>query len=318
MEPITDKYGRKIDYMRISVTDRCNLRCVYCNPDNSTNKSDILTFKEIAEVCRQASCLGINKIKLTGGEPLLRENCDRLVKIIKDIEGIEQVTLTTNGVFLANYAEKLYNSGIDGINISLDTVDPDKYSNITGCDCLDNVLRGIDEACKYNIPLKINTVITDIPDYNVVSLAKDRDISVRFIEMMPIGCGKNFSVYSNNDVMKEISERYGELKKDNSKKGNGPASYYRIQNFKGSIGFIGAIHNKFCNSCNRIRMTAEGRIKNCLCYESTYSVKESLRQGDYIKVREIIADAIYNKPLSHSFDTYALITECNKMSEIGG
>ncbi|MGN1318595.1 MAG: GTP 3',8-cyclase MoaA [Lachnospirales bacterium] len=313
-----DSYGRKIDYMRISVTDRCNLRCIYCNPQNTCENNDILSFDEIVKICKEAVKLGISKIKITGGEPLLRENCHILIKDIKNICGIKEVTLTTNGVLLYDYAKNLFESGLDGINISLDSVNREKYKLITGFDVLYKVLKGIDEVYKYNIPIKINTVITDTPDYNIVKLSKDRNISVRFIEMMPIGCGKNFKVYPNDVVLKELENIYGNILPDSTKRGNGPAKYYKIKGFKGSIGFIGAIHNKFCNSCNRIRLTSNGTIKNCLCYESNFSLKEAVKSDDSNKIYEILLNAIYNKPLGHSFDKIENITEHCKMSEIGG
>ncbi len=280
--------------------------------------TDVLTFEEIAAVCSEAVHLGINKMKITGGEPLVRKGICDLIAMIKCINGIEQVTLTTNGVLLSDYADKLYKVGIDAVNISLDTLDSNKYRYITGFDCLYKVVDGINKISQYPVKIKINTVITNEPDYSVLDYAKNRDIDVRFIEMMPIGMGRNFNVYSNEKVFRDIENMYGSLKRDYSVRGNGPAQYYSINGFNGRVGFISAIHNKFCNTCNRIRMTSQGCIKGCLCYESSYSVKEPLRKGNLNEVREILKEAIVNKPKCHSFDNPENITEKYDMSEIGG
>lgn len=318
MEFGRDKYGRLINYMRISITDNCNLRCVYCNPLGQSLMKKSLEINDIVFICTQAAELGINRLKITGGEPLMRNDCPALIKELKAIKGIEQVTLTTNGVLLYNKIDELFKCGVDGINVSLDTIDCEKYRQITGFDLLEEVLRGIKRAYEYKIPLKINSVITDKPDYNLIELARARNIQVRFIEMMPIGSGKSFKPYSNDEVIRDITNIYGELISDTSVKGNGPAVYYRINGFKGAIGLIGAVHNKFCESCNRIRLTAEGAIKSCLCYESCGSVREAAKRKDKNEVKRILADAIYNKPMGHCFDKTELITENEIMSEIGG
>lgn len=314
MEIIKDNYGRNIDYMRISITDRCNLRCKYCMPDdiNELPMSDILTFEEITALCRQAAKIGISNIKITGGEPLVRKGCSKLVSMIKKIEGIKRVTLTTNGTLLERYADSLYESGIDGINISLDTLDREEYKTITGYDKLSDVLKGIDAASKYNIPLKINTVLIN-NNIDIISIAKYNNIDVRFIEMMPVGYGKYFNTVSNSEVIKKLS---GLIADDY--KGNGPAIYYRLPGYKGRIGFISAVHSRFCGDCNKIRITSAGFVKGCLCYSDGKSVKEALRLKDYKLVREILIDVIKNKPLEHSFNNYNGITEKSIMSKIGG
>ena len=201
---MTDKYGRTIDYMRVSIIDRCNLRCQYCIPTDIEwlPPQEILTLEEIAGICRQAATVGIRKIKITGGEPLIRKGCIDLIHMIKEIPGIEQVTLTTNGVLLAQHARQLSDAGIDAINVSLDTLDREKYIKITKTDALSDVLAGISEMEKYDIPLKINSVLqkdvndTDWPQ--LIGLAKDHALDVRFIEMMPIGHGKEFASISND------------------------------------------------------------------------------------------------------------------------
>lgn len=321
----TDKYGRIIDYMRVSIIDRCNLRCRYCMPTDIQwlPPGEILALEEIAEICRQAARAGIRKIKITGGEPLIRKGCIELIHMIKAIPGIEQVTLTTNGVLLAQYAGQLYDEGIDAVNVSLDTLDREKYKEITGFDALSDVLNGIAEIEKYKIPLKINVVpqrgVNDEDCLNLVELARHRAIDVRFIEMMPIGHGKQFTSISNQELLQKIQERYGQVEDEKKVHGNGPASYCHIPGFLGSIGFISAIHGKFCSSCNRIRLTSTGQIKPCLCYEDHISLKEALRSGSKDQVYQLLLSAIQKKPAQHCFDQdQAMITEKKEMAQIGG
>lgn len=324
-----DSYGREIDYMRISITDRCNLRCTYCMPHGIewVPMEEILTFEEIRIVCEEAVKLGIRKIKLTGGEPLVRKGCSDLVRMIKAVPGIEQVTLTTNGVELSKYVEELKKAGIDGINVSLDTVNREELQKITGRDCLSAVLDGIEAACEFEIPTKINTVLQ--PGLNekawkdMVRFAKERKIDVRFIEMMPIGNGMEIASISNEEVRTELEKIYGALEPDRSVHGNGPAVYYHIPGFCGSVGFISAIHGKFCGGCNRIRMTATGEVKPCLCYGDSVSVREVLRaegkhQVSKKAVKDVLERAILQKPKAHCFEEKKNITEKKKMAQIGG
>lgn len=324
-----DSYGREIDYIRISITDRCNLRCTYCMPHGIEwiPMEEILTFEEIRLVCEEAAKIGIRKIKLTGGEPLVRKGCPKLVRMIKAVPGIEQVTLTTNGVALMKSVEELKKAGIDGINVSLDTVNAEEFQKIAGLDRLEDVLSGIEAAYSRGIPTKINTVLQPGINENawkdMVLFAKERKIDVRFIEMMPIGNGAEIASISNEDVKTELEKIYGALEPDGKVHGNGPAVYYRIPGFKGSVGFISAIHGKFCGGCNRIRMTATGDLKPCLCYGDSVSVKEALRSetedpGMRDAVRDVLEEAILQKPKAHCFEEKKNITEKKKMAQIGG
>lgn len=321
---MTDNYGRTIDYMRVSITDRCNLRCRYCMPDGIRwiPMEEILTLEEITEVCRQGAALGIRKIKLTGGEPLVRKGCTDLVGMLKEIPGIEQVTLTTNGVLLDRYAEELYKKGLDAVNISLDTLDAERYAEITGTDALDDVLRGIQAMEQYPIPLKLNVVPqrgrNESACVKLAEFARDQSIDVRFIEMMPIGHGKEFETVSNGEIRKLLEEHYGTAGEDEKVHGNGPAVYYRLPGFLGSIGFISAIHGKFCGQCNRIRLTSVGQIKPCLCYGDGISVKEAVRSGRSEEVRRLIEKAVECKPRAHVFENRCDITEKREMARIGG
>lgn len=321
---MTDKYGRIIDYMRVSIIDRCNLRCQYCMPTDIKwiPPQEILSLEEITEICRQASQIGIKKIKVTGGEPLIRKGCVDLIRMLKEIPGIEQVTLTTNGVLLAQYAEQLNNAGLDAINVSLDTLDPEKYLKITQSDALADVLAGISAIEKYDIPLKINSVlqrgVNDSDWQELIGLAKDRRIDVRFIEMMPIGHGKQFDPISNAEILQKLREHYGAVEEVEKVRGNGPATYCHIPAFTGNIGFISAIHGKFCSACNRIRLTSTGQIKPCLCYEDHISLKEAVRSGRTDEIQKLLLSAIDRKPDGHRFDESEMITEKHEMAQIGG
>lgn len=319
---MVDYFGRNINYMRISITDRCNLRCRYCMPNGAamTEMSELLTYEEIAEVCKVAVSMGITRFKITGGEPLVRKDCDRLIAMINAIPGVEDVTLTTNGILLKQYANKLKASGLKVVNVSLDTLDSDMYAKITGFDMLSQVLEGIDEAIKVGVCVKLNTVLTeDNSDYrSLIQYAQEKGITVRFIEMMPIGYGKKQRGLSNQKIMDQITMQYGELEYVEERQGNGPSVYYRIPGQKGHIGFISAIHGKFCASCNRIRMTALGEVKACLCYDSTISIKESLRAGDMKMVKALMIEAVRTKPLEHCFESMSQITETKNMIQIGG
>lgn len=321
----TDQYGRTIDYMRVSIIDRCNLRCRYCIPEDIQwlPPKEILTLEEIARICRQAAAIGIRKIKITGGEPLVRKGCMDLIHMIKSIPGVQQVTLTTNGTLLPQYAKRLYEEGLDAVNVSLDTLDREKYAKITGFDALPETLQGISQIEKYQIPLKINSVlqqsVNDEDWRDLIQLAKDRNINVRFIEMMPIGHGKQFKSVSNKELLEKIRSEYGSIEKVHKKLGNGPAAYWHIPGFRGEIGFISAIHGKFCQSCNRIRLTSTGQLKPCLCYEDHISLKDAVRNGSPEDVQKLLLAAIAQKPEGHCFtQNREQITEKKEMAQIGG
>ncbi len=319
-----DRWNRKIDYMRISVTDRCNLRCRYCMPEkiDLVPMGEILRYEEILEVCREAVDLGITRFKITGGEPLVRLGCTDLICRLKKMDGVDQVTLTTNGILLYEKIEALKDAGIDGINISLDTLDPVKYEAITGYHGLDKVMRSIHASLNAGLKIKINSVL--LPGENeedwedLLGLARDLPLDVRFIELMPIGFGKGRSCFSNDQLMERIRNRYPGITPDPGRHGNGPAVYYRIPGFNGSLGLISAVHGRFCSSCNRIRLTSTGDLKPCLCYEDRISVKDAVRAGDRDKVRTLLRSAVDAKPRMHHFEEDRAVTESRKMVQIGG
>ena len=324
-----DQYGREIDYVRISITDRCNLRCTYCMPEDGiadyTSHTAILSYEEILRVAKSLAKLGIKKIKLTGGEPLVRLGCIDLVRELKAIEGIEQVTITTNGVLLAEQAEDLIQAGIDGINVSLDTVEREIFAQITRRDYFDQVIAGIEKVKSLSYGnLKINCVpIAQFNKNEIVKLAaqaKNYPLSVRFIELMPIGLAKEFTAVSKEDIMAMLTEAFGEMTPYEGTLGNGPAEYYSLPDFKGHIGFIGAIHNKFCGQCNRIRLTSGGFLKLCLNQNKGGDLLPLIRgnAGDE-ELTEAMRNIIYQKPLAHHFyEEDQNDTDSRQMFQVGG
>lgn len=322
-----DAFKRKIDYLRISVTDRCDLRCRYCMPEHGVESlahNDILTYEEILRVAECFARLGVSRIKITGGEPLVRFHVMDLIAELKKVPGIEQVTLTTNGTHLVDFIDHLSKLQIDGINISLDTLNPKLYKEITGRDVFDKVLLGLEKALKYpNIKLKINCVPLGLPGQNiaeVAELAKNNPVHVRFIEMMPIGLGKNFAFTSEADILQELKQAYGVLVPFDEVLGNGPCHYYSVPDFRGKIGFISAMSHKFCSSCNRVRLTADGRLKTCLQYDAGTNLKEILRGEKSDKEMEAaILQALGNKPVEHHFtEAFVADRETKSMFQIGG
>lgn len=287
--------------------------------------SEILTYEEITRICREAVQIGINRFKITGGEPLVRRECADLIRMIRQIPGVEEVTLTTNGVLLGEKLEELLAAGLDAVNISLDTLIPEKYQEITGFDELERVRGSISKAVKSGIRVKINTVlqkgINEEEWQNLAELAKDQNLDVRFIELMPIGRGKAEEGISGMWVLEKLKEAYGikgELYSAEGRFGNGPAVYYQLPGFQGKIGLISALHGKFCGSCNRIRMTSTGKLKSCLCYEDAISVLETARYGTSEEIRKCLERAVLGKPKMHHFEEQDFITEKKNMSQIGG
>lgn len=324
-----DRCGRNIDYLRISVTDRCNLRCIYCMPEEGirlTGRENILQEPEIIRVCRVMAELGIKKIKITGGEPLVRPRMPGLIHQIKAIPGIEKVTLTTNGILLKKQMKELAEAGLDSLNISLDTLDREGSLKITRRDLLDDTLAGIKEAMKYpNVQLKINCVPLGIEEQNlceIAEFARKYPVHVRFIEMMPIGYGSSFTGMSQEKIVSLLEERFGRIVPyEGEPLGNGPCKYYTVDGFQGKIGFISAISHKFCSECNRIRLTSQGYLKTCLQYTAGRDLREALRNGGTDEeLKEIIKAALSEKPDGHHFreKVKADDTESLCMSQIGG
>lgn len=322
-----DSFERNINYMRISITDRCNLRCKYCMPEgiDLLPMERILTLEEIETVVRAAVRLGIRRIKITGGEPLVRKGCPELIRKLKHISGIEQVTLTTNGVLLGKYIEELVDAGLDAVNVSLDTLNAENYKRITGFDHLTVVLNSIEEAITKGLRVKVNAVLqrgyNEHEIYALAELAKNKKLDVRFIELMPIGYGDETKGISNEEVVHMLQKKYPQISADDSFHGNGPAVYYHIPGFQGGIGLISAMFGKFCDKCNRIRMTAQGYLKPCLCYSEGIDLFDLLRSDTEDKEERLVEQlkkAIEMKPDGHVFDDKEKISENRKMIQIGG
>ena len=321
-----DKFGREIDYLRVSVTDKCNLRCIYCmdEKDNSFLKNDEkLTDDEIYRIVKESSKLGIKKVRITGGEPLVRPDLVKLVSKINSIPGIEEIYLTTNGILLADMIDELAVNGLKGVNISLDSLNEERFNKLTRLGKLNKVLEAIDKAIALGIKVKLNTVIVndinkdEIIDF--VNLTKEKEIDVRFIELMPIGIAINYKGATNEDVLKVISENYSDYEEVVRSKSGGPASYIKLKNAKGKIGFISAISNCFCEECNRIRLTPEGFLKQCLHFDYGIDLKSKLRTGiTDEELRKLIYDNIYDKPEKHLFLEKSDHEELKFMNQIGG
>ncbi|MDD6716151.1 MAG: GTP 3',8-cyclase MoaA [Firmicutes bacterium] len=355
-----DSFQREINYIRISITDQCNLCCRYCRPQGGTDRCGgvpqanacYLTCEEFVEVVEAAAALGITRVKVTGGEPLLCKDCCRLIGELKRIPGIGQVTLTTNGVLLEKRLPELLEAGLDAVNVSLDTVHADVFRQLTGVDAYEDVRRGIQAALAAGLPVKINSVllrgINDGEWRELAELAGPQPLQVRFIELMPIGAAGGSTaagcrrgapiVYradakaplpltgiSGDEILRRLREAYPDLQEDDAVHGNGPAKYVHIPGFQGSIGFISALHGKFCADCNRIRLTSTGRLKPCLCYSESVDMRSILRgptprapSSRRQALCAAIREAVLAKPGGHCFDRPEEITEEAPMSGIGG
>ena len=321
-----DRYGRVINYLRISVTDRCNLRCCYCMPEGvqDVGLKNILTFEEIWEIVRTGVSLGITHIRITGGEPLVRKGCVDLIRGIREIPGVETITMTTNGVLLGNYGKQLKKAGVDGVNISLDTLDPEEFYKITGKRELQEVLAGIRAAKTAGLPVKLNAVNRkELDPIPLVRYAQEENLPLRFIEMMPVGYGKKYVGRSNEELRETLEAVCGKAecmtnREELSRMGSGPAVYYQFSDLKVPVGFISAIHGKFCDTCNRVRLTAEGYLKLCLCYDEGEHLRRVLREGEKENLRTIMEQTIFRKPAAHCFEHPAEMTETHEMVKIGG
>ena len=311
-----DAHQRRIDYLRVSVTDRCNLRCVYCMPEKGIDlvpMQDVLTYEEIREVVRVAASMGLRRVRLTGGEPLARLGLVDLVGMIHALPGIEEIALTTNGIVLARHAEALAGAGLRRVNVSLDTLRPERFHAITRGGRLEDVLQGIEAAQTAGLtPVKLNVVVMrGLNDDETGDFARstiDNDWQVRFIELMPFTALENTSqqragtsaFISNTVVRRRIEETLGTLQPETSDS-NGPARYYRLPRAKGKIGFISPLtEDGFCDRCNRMRLTATGRLRPCLLTDHEIDLMPSLRGGEGEEgIRKGIMAALSTKPDAH-------------------
>ena len=316
-----DQYNRKIDYLRISLTDRCNLHCRYCRPEVSGHvpHNEILRYEELLRICRAALQLGIRKFKITGGEPLLRKGCSDFIASLKQLDGVEQVTLTTNGTLLAQQLPALIAAGVDSINVSLDTLDAAYYTELTG-GSLGSVLQALQELQIAGIPFKLNCVpleeagLSDI--MQLLKLAHRYNAPLRFIELMPLECNTDLRGLSGSEIRSLLEQAGLQLQRDAQRYGNGPASYWRIGGYKMPVGFIEPLHNKFCAVCNRVRLTSVGMLKPCLYSSEGMNLKRLLRDGGSdTDLLQAMQEIIFVKPEGHSFDVEAAHFN---MNQIGG
>ena len=314
---MNDQYGRRIHYLRVSVTDRCGLRCRYCMPEEGVEwleHSRILSYEQIVRLVRAAAGLGIDTVRLTGGEPLVRKGLDKLVWAVKAIDGIRTVTLTTNGVLLAQQLPALRAAGLDGVNLSLDT----------RRDLLPRVLEGLEAAlAQPGLKVKLNCVPMGDNDDQLVplaALARDRALDVRFIELMPIGLGSSLPRRTQAEVLEALEEAFGPALPCDQGGGSGPGRYVTFAGFTGRVGFISAVSHQFCESCNRVRLTATGFLKTCLQYETGVNLKALLESGaDGAALRAAMEGAIFAKPACHHFSAAGTAEdERRSMYQIGG
>ena len=325
-----DHYSRPIQYLRISVTDRCNLRCLYCMPPEGIAwqaHENILRYEEIETVVRAAASLGISKVRLTGGEPLVRLGVEDLVRALARVPGVDDLAMTTNGILLPRYATRLAEAGLRRVNVSLDTLSAERFQRITRCGRIEDVLAGIAAAHQAALePVKINVVvIRGMNDDEVVSFARktlQERWDVRFIEWMPVGQlgdgNWGDGVVMADAMRQEIEGTLGTLVAAKTSIGSGPARYYRLPGAEGTIGFIAPVSEHFCFHCNRLRLTADGQLRPCLLSDEEIDLRTPLRQGaDVDEIQALILQAIESKPLQHHLDQ-CRHPEKRAMSQIGG
>lgn len=324
-----DNHFREINYIRVSVTDRCNFRCVYCMPPEGVKlvaHQEILRNEEISRLVGAASMIGIKKVRLTGGEPLVRKGLVKLVQSIGTIPGIDDIALTTNGMLLPEMAVDLKKAGLRRVNISLDTLDPDLFRMITVTGDLKKVWRGIETALALGLdPVKINTVVMRGVNHHEIkklaALTLDYPLHVRFIELMPIGASDDWALdrhVPTAEVRQVIEGGLGKLEDAHRPSGNGPAKYFRLYGAPGTIGFISAVSDHFCSKCNRLRLTAEGMIRPCLYSDREIDIKTPLRQGAELpELAGRFLHAIEQKPAGHHIGAGRHIKN-RLMSQIGG
>ena len=307
---LLDSHGRRIEYMRISLTDRCNYRCVYCMPPEGERfipHEEILSYEEFLRLCRITAALGISKYKITGGEPLCRKGAVEFIRNLKALPGVEQTTITTNGSLLGQYVPELAAIGVDGVTVSLDSLDPGRFANITRSRAdLRAVTAAMEDAKSRGLRVKINVVpLKGRNDGELLDLAHfalSRGIHIRFIELMPVGTGRVYEGVPQEAVRAMMEDAFGPLRPLDRTIGNGPAECFSVPGQSGSIGFISALSKKFCHKCNRIRLTSLGYLKSCLHHDIGVEIKPLLRGGaSDAELREAIVSAVRRKPLSHEF-----------------
>lgn len=328
-QSLIDSYGRTVNNLRISVTDQCNFRCIYCMPEEGMvfqPKEEILTFEEITRVVRIVSKLGISKIRLTGGEPTVRKDLPLLIRMIADIPGIDDMAMTTNGFLLKKMSKDLFEAGLPRINVSLDTLDEEKFKQMTRRDVLQKVMDGLEEATKYfQLPIKINAVAmkgyTDGDILDFAELARTRPYQIRFIEFMPLDADRTWTrdqVLTGKEIIDKINTKWP-LEAVTRPGQREPADLFRFKDGKGEIGLIASVSEPFCGSCNRIRLTADGKLRTCLFSLDETDIKTPLRTGATDEdIADLFITAVKNKEPGHHINDPTFIQPERSMSAIGG
>jgi GTP 3',8-cyclase len=329
VEPLRDSFGREIKSLRISVTDKCNFRCTYCMPAEGLEwlpKNEILTFEEIHRIVRVMAAMGVAEFRLTGGEPLVRRDLPELVRMLSEVRGVDDLSLTTNGVLLDRLAGPLVAAGLRRINVSLDSLSHVKFAEITRRDALDRVLAGLEEAERYPElrPIKVNCVAvkgfteTEVPA--LAELARRKPYTVRFIEFMPLDADQAWEddkVLTGAEVRALIEERWPLV--ELPAKPSSTARRFRFADGAGEVGFVNPVSEPFCSTCDRIRLTAEGRLRTCLFSRAEWDLKAPLRGGAAdAELADLIRDAVRNKELKHRINEPGFVRASRSMSQIGG
>ena len=326
---LIDGMGRTIVNLRISVTDRCNFRCTYCMPADNVefmDRSNLLSFEEIQRVAQIVSRMGINRLRLTGGEPLMRKNLPVLIKMLNEVDGIDDIAMTTNAYFLKDQAQSLKDAGLKRLNVSLDALDPEKFRDVNRRDCLQSVLDGLDTARKVGFKsIKINAVavrnFSETEIMSLIEMGRSDGFEIRFIEFMPLDSDKVWErdkVLFGHEIVNMIKDNYELVPIDNSLE-IGPASEYNFADGKGKIGIITAVSNPFCDHCNRIRMTADGKLRTCLFSTKETNLKELIRSGATDKtIIETLKQAVLVKEPGHKINLDDFERPTRAMHAIGG
>jgi cyclic pyranopterin phosphate synthase len=329
-QPLIDQFGRVHTSLRISVTDRCNIRCFYCMPNENVQfrpRHEILTFEEIVRFVRVAASLGINKLRMTGGEPLVRTDLVHLVSELSRVEGIQEIALTTNGILLEEHAAPLKAAGLTRVNISLDTLSEQTFRRIARRDGLDRVLAGIEAARRAGFKqIRLNAVaIRGVTEPEIVPLtqyALERDLQMRFIEFMPLDGEQQWQqelVLSGEDIRRALEEAIGPLEPETRADASQPAADYRFENGAGTVGFINPVTEPFCGQCNRLRLTAEGQVRNCLFSTTEWDARALLRGGaSDDEIAELVRDCVRAKKPGHGIDEPGFLRPERAMYQIGG
>ena len=326
---LIDGMGRTIVNLRISVTDRCNFRCTYCMPADNVefmDRSNLLSFEEIQRVAQIVSRMGINRLRLTGGEPLMRKNLPVLIKMLNEVDGIDDIAMTTNAYFLKDQAQSLKDAGLKRLNVSLDALDPEKFRDVNRRDCLQSVLDGLDTARKVGFKsIKINAVavrnFSETEIMSLIEMGRSDGFEIRFIEFMPLDSDKVWErdkVLFGHEIVNMIKDNYELIPIDNSLE-IGPASEYNFADGKGKIGIITAVSNPFCDHCNRIRMTADGKLRTCLFSTEETNLKELIRSGATDEtIIETLKQAVLVKEPGHKINLDDFERPTRAMHAIGG